>query len=98
LAWAFLPGSLSTCTSVSSPCTIGASSSASRSRLITGCTAAPTRTTLAASVLRDQFAPPKRPSNVVIEQAQRLGAVSVVEVPGGRGLQVHGMERVVRSM
>lgn len=34
----------------------------------------------------------------VIEQAQRLGAVSVVEVPSGRGLQVHGMERVVRSM
>lgn len=34
----------------------------------------------------------------VVEQAQRLGAVSGVKLPGARGLQVHGMERVVRSM
>jgi hypothetical protein len=39
------------------------SSSASRSRLTTGCTAWPTRTTLAASVLRDSCVPPKRPSS-----------------------------------
>ena len=39
------------------------SSSASRSRLTTGCVAWPTRTTLAASVLRDSSVPPKRPSS-----------------------------------
>ena len=55
------PGSLSTCTLVSSPKVKGASSKWSRSRLITGCTACPTRTTLAAMVLRDRSVPPKRP-------------------------------------
>jgi len=50
---------------------MGASSSASRSRFTTGCTAWPTRTTLAASVLRDRSVPPKRPSSAACRYSGR---------------------------